>query len=162
MQINKIQDYKSTFNPNFGIKFYTSQPLKHAIYESRDILLNPEYEKEKTKFLQKFCNSLARIIKSKKAEYISLYYSKNSNKCIITEFPENKDVLVLNCNKTKNNKIGRYFHSDSGANAMKALIKYAKTIKDVPPQKVSDNDLSSYPYRMLEKAFEDSLENIYF
>ncbi len=60
--------------------------------------------------------------------------------------------------------MGQFLHSVEGANAIKALIKYAKTITDVPKQKVklSEQEIGVYPYRRLFDDFENSFDKIYF
>lgn len=144
MQINNIQSYNNSSKPSFGMKIFPSQPLRHAVYVSRDLMDSPIYSKSNEKFLRKFYDSLIRIKKSKQADFLSIYQNKNGDKCIITEYlnaanygEKAHNIVTLNCKKTNDKSFGRFLHFDSGANAMKALIKYAKTIKDVPEQKLN-------------------------
>ena len=89
MRINSIQSYNNNSNPNFGLNFYPTQSLQHAIYESRDLMTPVLYTEKNRKFLQKFCNSLAKIKKSKKADSISLYYSDFYKKYTVIEYTKN-------------------------------------------------------------------------
>lgn len=170
MRVNNIQTYNNNSKPSFGIGFYPSQSLRYAVYTSRDLMEPTIYSKENERFLRKFYNSLAKIIKSKKADYISVKHDKKNNLIYITEVSDNskygekcKEVLSLNCKQTKNNKFGKFFHTDKGANAMKALIKYAKTIKDVPNQnlKLKQEDLRTHGYNTLLKYFNEFSEILY-
>ena len=171
MRINSIQSYNNNSNPNFGLNFYPTQSLQHAIYESRDLMTPVLYTEKNRKFLQKFCNSLAKIKKSKKADSISLYYSDFYKKYIVIEYTKNpnnvkkcEDVVTFDRRKAKNDGLGKYFHSDDGASAMKTLIKYAKTITDVPRQrlKLSKEELQKYPYEALLKDYENSVWQLYY
>ena len=167
MRVNNIQYYNNQ-KQSFGMKFFPTHSLNNAIYEVRDLVDSSSYSNENRKFLKTFCSSLAKIINSKKADYISVNYHKYNNKVIVYETFANvkgsNEAVTLDCSKTKNKMFCRFLRSDDGANAMKALIKYAKTIKDVktPKLNLTDKQMRIFPYEKLMNDYENSLEKLYF
>ena len=162
MQVQKVQN---NYNTAFKMRIAPSESVKYAVLTSRD-LMGPLFKEEHRGFVQEFCNSLTRILKSNQAEriwatvcrgysyevapsHVEEYYAKGKSKA----------VLSLPSIQKNEHSYGHMMYSQEGGNMMRTLIEYAKTIKDVPEQKLNLNDkeLTHYAYNLLKDDLHKSI-----
>ena len=170
MQVQRIQN--NNFNPQFCMKITPSDSVKYAVLTARDLMESPLYCEVHRDFVQEFCNSLARILKSNQAERIWATVCRGTSKEVAPSYVEEyykkgkpKHVLSLPSIQKDEHSDGHTMYSQEGGNMMRTLIEYAKTIKDVPEQKIDfkdDYELTHYAYKSLAKDLHNSITGFYY
>ena len=168
MQVQKIQN--NNYNTAFKIRIMPSDSIKYAVLTSRD-LMGPLFKEEHRGFVQDFCNSLARILKSNQAERIWATVCRGTSKEVAPSYVEEyykkgkpKHVLTLPSIQKNEHSYGHMMYSQEGGNMMRTLIEYAKTIKDVPEQKLNlkNDELKHYAYNSLKEELYHSIGGFYY
>ena len=171
MKINAINNnYNAT--PGFQMRITPSDSLKYAVLTSRDLIQSPHFCEEHKGFVQDFCNSLTRILKSNQAERIWTTVCRGTSNEVAPSYVKEyykkgkpKDVLWLQSIQKDEHKYGHMMYSQEGGNMMRTLIEYAKTIKDVPEQKLNlkdDEELAHYAYNALKEDLHNSVGGFYY
>lgn len=165
MRISAIQNNNINSCPCFRMRIVPSDSVKYAVLTSRNLMdsLSKEQNRE---FVQNFCDSLARVLKSKQAEMVGVhtyrgFYGLVGDVCV-QEYDKawtKKTVLELTSIQENEHKFGNMMYSQEGGNAMRALIEYAKTIKDVSEQKLNltDKELQHYAYKAIGEDLHNGL-----
>ena len=165
MRINAIQTGNQKQHTNFKMKITASESVKYAVLTSRE-LMEPCYKEQNRGFVQEFCNSLARILKSNQAERVWITTQMGSYDRVAPSIVDEtyksgktKRILWLDSIQKKEHKYGGMLYSQEGGNIMRTIIEYAKTIKDVPEQKIKlkDKELKHYAYKLIGKDLHDSV-----
>lgn len=170
MQVQRIQN--NNYNPQFKMKIVASESVKNAVLTSRDLIQSPYFYESHRGFVQEFCDSLTRILKSNKAERIWATVCRSTYDKIAPSYVQEyykkgkpKQVLSLPSIQKNEHKYGNMMYSQEGGNMMRTLIEYAKTIKDVPEQKLEikdDNELAHYAYNLLKEDLHNSIGGFYY
>ena len=164
MRINAIQNNNVNLHPNFKMKIMPSESVKYAVLTSRNLMVTDKGQNKD--FVKEFCNSLARILKSNQADRIWATCMRSCQKEVapsyVKEYYTNgksKEVLWLDSIQEKEHSYGNMMYSQEGGNMMRTLISYAKTIKDVPEQKLNltDDELTHYAYKILGNDLHNSV-----
>jgi len=156
-------------HPIFKMKIMPSESVKYAVLTSRNLMVMDKGQNKE--FVQEFCNSLAKILKSNQADRIWATCMKSIPKVVapsyVKEYYTNgksKEVLWLDSIQKEEHSYGNMMYSQEGGNIMRTLIEYAKTIKDVPEQKLNltDNELTHYAYKTIGKDLQNSIGGFYY
>ncbi len=165
MRINAVQNNNFNTHPSFRMRIMPSDSVKYAVLTSRN-LMGPLSKNKNRTFVQEFCNSIARILKSEKANVVGINADRGFDGLVgnirVEEYDNKwhrKDVLNLTSIQKDEHKYGDMMYSQEGGNAMRALIEYAKTITDVPEQKLqlTDKKLQHYAYKALGEDLHNSM-----
>lgn len=169
MQVQKLQT--NNYNPQFKMKILPTESVKYAVLTSRNMIESPNYYDTHRGFVRTFCNSLARILKSKQAERIWASVCRGSRNEMTPSYVEeyyktgeSKHVLSLNSIQENEHRYGDMAYSQEGGNMMRTLIEYSKTIKDVPEQNLNlktDAELANYAYDVLKEDLHNDITGFY-
>ena len=169
MRINTIQNHSLNSNTNFKMKILPNVSVKNAVLTSRELMWNPK--EQDREFVQEFCSSLVRILKSNQADRIWTTTCVEPGDKIgasyvkeIYQNGESKEVLWLKSIQEQKYRFGHMGYSQEGGNIMRTLIKYAQTIKDVPEQRLNltDEELTDYAYKLIGEDLHNSIGGFYY
>ena len=161
MQVQRIENNFNS-NPAHKMRILQSNSIKYATLTARDLIESYLYYSTHRNFVQEFCNSIAKILKSNKACGIwATIKKRNQDRTAfgyVQEFYSTEDpkyVMRLNSIPKNEHDFGQKEYSQEGGNMMRLLIEYAKTIDDVPEENLKLNDwgLASFAQETLEKEF---------